>query len=401
MVISAVLEHGGEPVKAVNQLLRALLEKGIVDALLVPQRTPAGDNVVQTLVSDTGRLEALDPLAPVVPVTAARLMSRLTATGHPGKLAAIMRPCEMRALVELVKLQQARMDGVLLIGFDCVGTYDVPDYAALARAGVDVVSELLDTADGQPAPHEGYQFRVACQMCEHPFPEVADVALGLVGVDARQRIVVQVSDDEEPVEEGQERRRKPLVERVGLTAEELVEKLGLAAGEPPAGWQAAREKLVAGRVETRDRMFVEFRQRVHDVPSLLAEFSTCIRCHNCMENCPICYCKECIFKGSTFQHVSPQYFRWAERKGAIRMPTDTLIFHLTRMNHMITSCVGCGLCTSACPMGIPVATIFRAVAEKTQALFDYVPGASFEGEVPLAEFREDELTSLGERDPGR
>ena len=79
------------------------------------------------------------------------------------------------------------------------------------------------------------------------------------------------------------------------------------------------------------------------------------------------------------------------------MPTDTLIFHLTRLNHMSTSCVGCGMCTSACPNDIPVATAFRAVGYKTQAIFDYVAGRSLEEEVPLATFREDELTALGER----
>jgi formate dehydrogenase subunit beta len=80
------------------------------------------------------------------------------------------------------------------------------------------------------------------------------------------------------------------------------------------------------------------------------------------------------------------------------MPTDTLIFQLTRLNHMATSCVGCGMCESACPNDLPVATIFRAVGEKVQALFDYVPGRSLEEELPVATFREDELTSLGERE---
>jgi hypothetical protein len=37
------------------------------------------------------------------------------------------------------------------------------------------------------------------------------------------------------------------------------------------------------------------------------------------------------------------------------------------------------------------------VGYKTQAIFDYVAGRSLEEEVPLATFREDELTALGER----
>ena len=45
---------------------------------------------------------------------------------------------------------------------------------------------------------------------------------------------------------------------------------------------------------------------------LLQEFSACIRCHNCMINCPICYCRECIFRTPTFEHESQLYFQWAD-----------------------------------------------------------------------------------------
>jgi formate dehydrogenase subunit beta len=55
------------------------------------------------------------------------------------------------------------------------------------------------------------------------------------------------------------------------------------------------------------------------------------------------------------------------------------------------------MCSSACPNDIPIANAFRAVAEKTQAIYNYVAGRSLDEEVPLATFREDELTVLGER----
>ena len=74
-----------------------------------------------------------------------------------------------------------------------------------------------------------------------------------------------------------------------------------------------------------------------------------------------------------------------------RLPADTVLFHLTRLNHMSTSCVGCGMCTGACPSEIPVGQIFRAVAHKTQAIFDYEPGRSVDDPLPVTTFREDEL----------
>jgi formate dehydrogenase subunit beta len=369
------LEVKGGVLETMTVFLRGLLEKGIVDALLVPWHTPAGDNVVQTLFTDPTRLEGIDPIAPVLPVNSAKLVSNLTETGVVGRLGAVLRSCEVRALIELVKLQQASLDNVILIGVDCLGTYEMNDYSELvASSNGDLSTELLAQAkEGYLAPHEGYQFRVACQMCEYPVPQVVDLALGLIGLDTSSEILIVASD-------------------------ELAEKLVLSPAEVPAARQEAVDALVAERMAERDRRFAEFRQRVVDMPSLLAEFSRCIRCHNCMVACPLCYCKECIFRTATFDHASAQYFRWANRRGAIRMPTDTLIFQLTRLNHMATSCVGCGMCESACPNDLPVATIFRAVGEKVQALFDYVPGRSLEEELPVASFREDELTSLGERE---
>jgi formate dehydrogenase subunit beta len=369
------LEVRDSALDTTTAFLRGLLEKGIVDALLVPRRTPAGDNVVQTLFTDPAKLEDIDPIAPVLPVNSAKLVSDLTATGAVGRLGAVLRSCEVRALIELVKLQQASLDNVVLIGVDCLGTYEMNDYAELAASGNgDLSADLLAQAkEGHLTPHEGHQFRVACQMCEYPVPQGVDLALGLIGLDTGSEILVTASD-------------------------ELAEKLELSPTEMSAARQEAMDGLVAARIAERDRRFAEFRQRVTDMPSLLAEFSRCIRCHNCMVACPICYCKECIFRTATFDHASAQYFRWANRKGAIRMPTDTLIFQLTRLNHMVSSCVGCGMCESACPNDLPVATIFRAVGEKVQALFDYVPGRSLEEELPVATFREDELTSLGERE---
>jgi formate dehydrogenase subunit beta len=66
------------------------------------------------------------------------------------------------------------------------------------------------------------------------------------------------------------------------------------------------------------------------------------------------------------------------------------------MCHVSTSCVGCGLCTSACPAGIPIDSYFQAVARRTQALFDYVPGAALDQPVPQTTFVRDEFVELGE-----
>jgi formate dehydrogenase subunit beta len=87
---------------------------------------------------------------------------------------------------------------------------------------------------------------------------------------------------------------------------------------------------------------------------------------------------------------------WAKRKGSIKMPRDTTLFHLGRMSHMATSCVGCGLCEQACPSNIPLLKIFKTVSYNVQQIFKYVPGRDLEEPLPLTTFKEDELRSVGE-----
>lgn len=374
MTVNAMLPVKKSAPETAKELLGAMLEKGVVDALLVPWQLPAGDNVAPTLITDPAKLDGARVWSPVMPINAARAVSNLTATGNQPRLGVALRPCEIRALVELTKLEQASLEDALIIGLDCPCAYTVTDYAQLTRDGADPTAELLaQAADASMTPYEGYQFREGCRICERPVPEGDHVAvtLGLFGVD-KGRMLVQARDD-------------------------VAEALGLEETGEPAGRQATVEKLVAARTEARDAAFAEFRGRVGSVQGLLAEFSTCIRCHNCMVNCPICYCKECVFRTATFDHPSDLYYRWVERKGVVRMLPDTTLFHLTRLNHMVTSCIGCGVCTDVCPSDIPVATIFRTVGQKTQAIFDYTPGLSLEDEVPLTAFREDELTELGKR----
>jgi formate dehydrogenase subunit beta len=127
----------------------------------------------------------------------------------------------------------------------------------------------------------------------------------------------------------------------------------------------------------------------------LSEYlANCVNCYNCRVACPVCYCRECVFVTDVFDHDPGQYLGWAERKGAIRMPTDTLFYHLTRLAHMSTACVGCGQCSNACPNEVPVMELFRSVALRTQAAFDYQAGKDVDRRPPLSEFREQEFAEV-------
>ncbi|MDY6875863.1 MAG: 4Fe-4S dicluster domain-containing protein [Chloroflexota bacterium] len=365
--------ENNDALAAVRGFLKRLLEADVVDALLVPMETPTGA-ITPALVTDPDLLDAANPLVPVMGLNAARVAGHVSIREPRGRIGVVLRPCELRALVELVKLQQASLDDVVTIGVDCLGTYDVPVYTAMqADGGVDVAALLATARGGELTPQEGYTFRDGCQMCEKPHVEQADVTLELFGADLTAGIPVSLSDE---VADGLRLVQSGRLNQSNKRGEVV-------------------DRVVAARTQVRDKRFTEMRQRLEQ-EGVEGVLSACVRCHNCMTVCPICYCKTCLFKSPVFDHEPMQYMNWAQRKGAYRLPADTALFHLTRLNHMVLSCVGCGMCTSDCPAELPVGLVFRTVGQQVQAVFDYVPGHSVEEPLPLVTFREDEWMEVGE-----
>ncbi len=410
----------GNPVEAIQELLRSMLDAGLVSAVLAPQEIPSKKTVVQTLVRDSAGLDAVNPLAPVFSVNCARIITRMcigqragpiedasdsqaqgdsspedgdppaeqeepqpAENGQPdppegdasppeptdaqaqgrAPIAVVLRPCEARALVELVKLQQASLEPFLVIGIDCYGTYSVQDYAAKIEQcpeGSSVTADFLKQVTEGDLPQE---LRGACQVCQHPAPPWADLGIELIGEDVGRQIGLQAHTDK---------------------GRAVLEALGLA--ETPSS--DARQEAVTKLTEARKQLAEQ--QDPLDFLETIA--SLCINCRNCRAVCPICYCKQCIFDGQVFEYPLEKYLDWSGKKGVLGMPTDKLLFHLTRMSHVATSCVACGQCEAACPNGIPLGQIYQRISRAAQNALDYEAGRSLEDELPLTTFREEELS---------
>jgi formate dehydrogenase subunit beta len=374
----------GNTTEAIQRFLKSLLESGMVNALMVPMRTPAGA-VTPALVSDPQLLGAADPLAPVLPVNGATLAGKLSVREPRAKVGVLLRACEMRALVELSKMQQASLDSLLLVSIDCAGTYSVPEFQrrSASNTSEQLWQELMEPATNDPE-NPIPALRQACQICEQPVYEGAQGRIQLFGTDYQKHLTLDLAD-------------------------ELVPALGDNLAIQPAGEgqrQATVQKLVEARTSQREAEFAKIRQRLGNenvagengkqLETLTGVFATCIRCHNCMTVCPICYCKTCVFKSEVFDHEPMQFINWAKQKGAYRLPSDTVLFHMTRLNHMGLSCVGCGMCTEACPAELPVGMVFRAIGQRLQQTFDYAPGRSVSEPLPLITFKADEWSEVGE-----
>ena len=117
---------------SLNDFFRSILQLEDVSAILVPQHLPMKNVVMPTLITDPEHLDGADPLAPIFPMNTAKIVSKLTRKPAGGKVAVVLRPCEIRAFIELVKLKQGYMDEVVIIGIDCLGAYKNTDYYKFA-----------------------------------------------------------------------------------------------------------------------------------------------------------------------------------------------------------------------------------------------------------------------------
>ncbi|MCF8081228.1 MAG: Coenzyme F420 hydrogenase/dehydrogenase, beta subunit C-terminal domain [Desulfobacterales bacterium] len=365
----------GDLLGTIQAFFRSVLAREEIGAILVPQVLPMKNVVMPMLVSDPEHLSAADPLAPCFPMNAAKLASRLTRKPAGSRIALVMRPCEIRAFVELVKLNQANTDEVLIIGIDCLGAFTNADYRKIARESVADSTRLFvqNAEKGISDAFGGIELAKACRACEHPIPETADLSIGLVGIDTASEILIEARTEK---------------------GEEFFDKLDIEKAPMPASRQQAVSSLVAQRTEFRDRMFAETDEATDSIEKLTAYLGACVNCYNCRVACPVCYCRECVFTTDVFDHEPSRYLRWAARKGSVKMPTDTVFFHVTRIAHMSTACVGCGQCSNACPNEVPVMELFRTLAMRTQKAFDYEAGRNLEEKPPLSEFREDEFKDV-------
>lgn len=354
----------GDVRRGLVAFLRDLLAQSDIDAVFTPIRKSSGA-ITHALVTEPDLLDHADPLAPILPLNGASLVARLGT--QAGRIAALVRPCEARALVELAKLKQVNLDAIILIGMDCLGTYSLADYMSGAREPLPAGIQT-----GELAPLPAYAFRDACQMCEYFTPPSAvDIAIHLLGVDLAEGIPLDLPEH-----------------LAGLPC------LGEGADSPDR--ERAIETLRTSRTAQRDANFEDVHYRAQADGGLEGIFQACIQCMNCQQVCPLCYCKLCIFRGNLFDHTPEKLLAWSERGGALAMPVDTMLFHLTRLSHMAVTCVGCGMCTEACPADIPVGQVFRSIGGDTQAVFGYIPGDDLDTAIPLITFQEDEWNEVGE-----
>jgi formate dehydrogenase subunit beta len=348
---------------SIRHLLKKGMDQGVFDAVLIPMRVPAGDSFSYVLIKDKSLLNDAVPLPPAMSVQGAKAVSSVTRLGTGSmKIAAVMRPCEIRATIELIKLDQVHGENMTLISIDCPGVMPILDFIHEPEKAIKLFENAAKDWDNTI-------MRPVCQICDKSSMMAGDLHIGTLGTKKDAFFIISNSQK----------------------GKDALEKLNIPLNGNIDSWQIKVKENAEEKQKKRKKTHRELKTQIGHLDNLLDTFSQCINCHNCMRVCPVCYCRLCYFDSDKVKHPSEEYLQRAKEKGSIRFLPDTTLFHMGRMMHMSLSCVSCGSCEDACPMSIPVAQIFSMVADETQGLFEYVAGRSSDEPLPLKTYEEDEL----------
>jgi formate dehydrogenase subunit beta len=326
-------ERSGD--RVLHTLVATLLKNNLAEGVLTCSEGLDKADLIPLFITRPEEAERIST-APYYPYSMSRLLRDYGDQGK--KIGLVVRSCDARGVIELVKRNQFNRDDLFLIGIECYGT------AKSSR--VENAGEEINLSDENTSPN--------CQRCEYPVPFMADLSL-------------KIEKDSTKV----------------FACTEKGERLATLAGisfEKGAPKTPKRERALERQREEFEKL-----KRMSPEQRLeywFKQFDKCIKCYGCKEACPVCYCKDC-YLGSTRLMV----------KGG-EIPPDKM-FHLIRLFHIADSCLNCGQCEAACPAEIPISLLYHALYHDLSSLFHYESGIKEDELPPLGMITEEELTKGG------
>jgi len=357
--------------EGVIDLLRFLLDNKKIGGVFSLKKIEKDKTVAYCLITDSDELKDAVPFFPLMPVNAGNLLSRFTLKSVPKKpIVAVVKPCEMRGFVELIKREQGSLENIFIISFTCGGVF--PTKTQVDKTLYKNIEKYWDSAK------KGEIFsdlRPTCKACDEFVPYNADITVDIVGKNDFDK--------------------KCLMFLNTKLSEDLTKDF---KGELSTGDLDSKkiEKIKLDRLNEKKKLYDEIGEKLNGIDGLIDIFGKCISCHGCSKVCPICYCTLCEFESPDSEYKPSNFESELQKRGGIRVPPGTVYFHLGRLTHISISCVACGACDDVCPVDIPVALIFKKIGESLQKRFDYVSGKNIDEKIPLITFNKEEFTEIEE-----
>jgi formate dehydrogenase subunit beta len=349
MSVNRVLSVGGTGVEGrLRTFLQGWWERIGLKAILAPVELPERPYVIPQVISDPASLARINPFAPFLSTNAASAISEFIITQPQGPLAVLLRPCELRTLVELQKRKRVNFDFgksgdgkgfMITIGVDCPGTYPCTEYnRRVELSGMQMVTgeALIYGIEEGSIPGE---LRPACQICDWPVPWGADITIGMFGMHQNLLVIArdELTDSSLALEQ--------VSDRIATVPEmmrrnKIIEKVGNARSLRRANLNAPDAMRQAG------------------FNSLLACFARCTLCADCLDACPL-YDGELsglLGVGSSSQRNRP------------------ILVELVSVTRWLCSCTGCGMCEDACPQGIALSRLVSILSHQIREEIQYTPG---------------------------
>ncbi len=345
----------GDPLGTVHDFIRKIWLATNLDGMLVTMSGADEIDASPQFITDVSTVDQINPFKPLMEINAARLIPGLIADHPDSKIGTVLRPCELRALIEMKKHSSFKVDNLLTISVDCLGTLPADEYqwrlermkknlpgqgSGDIESADDLSNEALKFArQGGIVP---YRYRSACQVCTSPAAEHADINIQILGLPVRQQILVLFSD--------------PAVE-LSLHIETLVD------GNANQALILQHDRVVTRMSERHLRTMERIKDGLGellpaDVEAVIGQLENCGECQSCMNVCPICSVDRPV-RASDGHYDRSTVMRW------------------------LVSCAGCGMCEQACPNHLPISTVFAHIRQQLDQEWEYVPGRSMDEALPL------------------
>jgi len=380
-------EYGG----AVTALLKFALESRMVDAVLAVKARDGNryDGVPVLFTEPEKVIETAGSLHCVSP-NIARCLKEYLNGAFDMKIAVACKPCDARAIIELVKRTQIEKENLILIGLNCTGTLPSAtakrmfheefgiDPSDVIREDIEEGKLTIRLKDGtekekdlDELEEKGYGRRENCRRCDVNIPVMADIACGKWGTNGRKATFIEVCSE----------KGSDFIEKAIEAGYIKVEKPDSAAIETRKRKDEEEVKR-ARKQQEKDFAFLRGMSTEEKFNYWLGQFSRCIKCYGCRDACPICYCKDCTLEAD----------RGTVPPGEI--PPD-IMFPMIRIVHVMDSCVNCGQCQDVCPAEIPLSRLIFMLNRELGGIFKYEPGMDINTPIPLKSVTDKELTMAG------